>query len=175
MKMSKLLSVFVFFIFTSIVHAEVKISIIDVDKVREESIAFKNAMKEINSKAEELDKNVMRIQKELSKKNNTLEKQKNVLPASEYNKKNDIFNKEVEKENKNLYQQRVSLEKAYGEANEALNKKIREVIQKIAREKNITIVFDKNLTVYSYTSIDVTKEVVSEINNQLKSIDINLS
>ena len=177
MRALRLLPAFLFCIFINVLiaHAEVKIGIVDANKVAEESVAFKNAIDKINAKAEELDKNTMKIQKAFSKKYETLNKQKNVLSDSEYNKKNDDLSKEVEKENKIFYKQRVELDKAYNKANEALTKKIRKIIQKIAQEESITIVFDKNLTVYSDASIDITKKVGSEINKQLKSIDVNLS
>ena len=177
MKALKLLPAFLFFTFITVLVAcaEVKIGVTDANKVAEESVAFKNAIDKINAKAEELDKNTIKIQKAFSKKYEDLNKQKNVLSVGEYNKKSDDLNKEVEKENKIFYKQRVKLDQAYNEANETLTKKIREIIQKIAQESGITIVFDKNLTVYSDVSIDITKDVVLEVNKQLKSIDVNLS
>ena len=175
MKMLRLLPVFLLFMFIEVLHAEVKLSMIDANKIGEESIAFKTAMEKIKSKAEESDKDAMKMQKEFTKKYETLGKQKNVLSADEYNKKSDALNKEVEKEEKVLYAQRANLDKAYREANEALSKKTKAIIEKIAKEKGITIVFDKSTAIYSEASIDITKEVVSEVNKQLKSIDINLS
>lgn len=170
-----LLPIFLFFTFVNTLHADVKLGIIDANKIGEESIAFKNVIGKIKSKMEELDKNAMKIQKEFARRYQALEKQKNVLSADEYNKKSNVLNTEAMKEDKILYGQRTNLEKAYKKANAALSEKVKEIIEKISQKKGITIVFDKSSTIYSNTSIDVTEEVLSEVNKQLKSIDVNLS
>ena len=163
-----LLPIFLLFTFVNTLHADVKLGIIDANKIGEESIAFKNVIGKIKSKMEELDKNAMKIQKEFARRYQALEKQKNVLSADEYNKKSNVLNTEAMKEDKILYGQRTNLEKAYKKANAALS-------EKVSQKKGITIVFDKSSTIYSNTSIDVTEEVLSEVNKQLKSIDVNLS
>jgi Skp family chaperone for outer membrane proteins len=173
MNILRLLPLIVFFLCINQSHAEVKLAVIDVEKIKEESKAFTDAMAKINATAEALKKKAMKMQEEFTKKHEDLGKQKNVLSADEYNKRNEAFNKDVEKEEKAFYTQRANLDKSYRLANEILANKTTEIIAVIAKEKGFTVVFSQINTVYNDESIDITKKVVSDLNKQLKSISVN--
>ncbi|WPX96214.1 OmpH/Skp family outer membrane protein [Candidatus Bandiella euplotis] len=176
MKILKLLTVlFALCLFSTVCYAETNLGLVDIQKIAQESNAFKDAMAKIESKAGEFQKNTEKLSAVLTKKGAELEKQKNVLSPEEYNKRQDAFSKEVEKEEKNFYNQRIALEKATQTAKEALFSQTKSIIENIAKTKSISVVFDKNFAFYNVDSIDITNDVLLEVNKQLKSIEINLS
>ena len=176
MKPSKLLAIFTFCVFiTCQAHANLNFAVINVQKVSEESTAFKEARAKIDLKVQDLQKSADKTTDIFQKKGAELDQQKNVLSVDEYNKKQENFKKEAEKEEKYFYNQRVILEKATQHVNETLLNKTHAIVEKIAKEKAFVIVLSKEITAYNDESIDITNEVVLELNKQLKSIDVNLS
>ena len=176
MKLLRLFAVFVFCLCLTLnVHADVKIGIVNDQKVAEESVAFKNVMRKIDLRVENYKKNASKVAEHFRTVDTDLEKQKNVLSSEEYKKKYEEFRKDAEKEEKNFYGQRVDIEKAEQKATEVLSHTTRSIIKKIAKEKGIMIVLSKGITAYNDESINITNEVIVELNKQLKSIDVNLS
>lgn len=176
MKLLRLFAVFAFYLcLTLTVHADIKIGVIDDQKVAEESVAFKDAMAKIDLRVQNYKKNASKTAERFKTIDTDLEKQKNVLSLEEYNKKHEEFRKEAEKEEKNFYGQRVNIEKAEQKVAEVLSVTTRSIIEKIAKEKGIVVVLSKGITAYNDESINITNEVILELNKQLKSIDVNLS
>jgi outer membrane protein len=176
MKLLRLFAVFAFYLcLTFTVHADIKIGVIDDQKVEEESVAFKDAKAKIDLRVQEYQRNASKTAERFKTIDTNLEKQKNVLSPEEYNKKWEEFRKETEKEEKNFYDQRVAIGKAEQKAAEVLSVTTRSITEKIAKEKGVMVVLSKNVTVYDNESINITNEVILELNKQLKSIDVNLS
>ena len=167
------LAIITFFIVLG-VKAEIKIAVVDTSTIVERSIAFVKAKKIIEEEFTKSEANASKIQEKFVKKYENLEKQKNIISIKEYNKEKNILDKEAQVEQKILYNQRASLNKELSNINQILETKLTEIIKKLAERKHISIVLNKAVTLYTHNSIDMTSAVVSEANQGLKSININL-
>ena len=118
-----------------------------------------------------------RLQNREIKNNRTLSNKflefnkKNFLSLSEYNKIKNDFIKEEEIFVNKLHSQRIILNKQFAQVNQIIKEHLKEIVDEIAKEKNITMIFNKVLTLYSEQSLDITNEVIERLNKKLKFID----
>ena len=96
------------------------------------------------------------------------------MSSKEYNRKRDELAKEEEELQKKFYDQRVKIDKKVHNINQILDDNLKKIVNVLAKEKNITIIFNKAATLYSDDSIDITDDIITKLNKELKSIDINL-
>ena len=70
-----------------------------------------------------------------------------------------------------LHSQGIILNKQFAQINQIIKEHLKEIVDEIAKEKNITMIFNKVLTLYSEQSLDITNEVIERLNKKLKFID----
>lgn len=153
--------------------AEVKIAVVDLNKVRTESVAFKNAINKINGRVQELQEKAKEVEHEFAKKQEDLIKKQNVLSADIYNKQSQELATYAEKKEKEFYEKRMAIDKDFNTVNEKFHTKMNSIIESIAKKRSITAVFEKNIMFFSDSSIEITKEVIEKLNNELKVIEVN--
>ena len=115
----------------------------------------------------------------LVKKKNILEEekkliqQKKVLATYEYKKKVSELRKKVsdlQKERNELIQ---SVAKDRSTARKILLKKLNPIIKEYMKEKNIRVVIEKKSILLADEQLDITKDIMSQLNKELKSISLN--
>lgn len=157
----------------NIANAQIKLGTIDTNQIVEKSIAYVEATKVLEKKMKRLQNSAIQASKILSNKFIEFEKKKNFLSLSEYNKiKNDLI-KEEEILQKKFYSQRIILDKQFNKINQIIEEHLKNIVDEIAKEKNITMIFNKILTLYNEQSIDITHEVIEKLNKELRFIDLN--
>ncbi|MSO14190.1 OmpH family outer membrane protein [Rickettsiales endosymbiont of Trichoplax sp. H2] len=174
MKFLKFIPAFAFLFLIENACAQTKIGIIDTSKITEKSTAYTEASKLVGNEIKNYDESVTQVGKSFSKKVEDLEKKKNVMSSKEYNRKRDELAKEEEELQKKFYDQRVKIDKKVHNINQILDDNLKKIVNVLAKEKNITIIFNKAATLYSDDSIDITDDIITKLNKELKSIDINL-
>ena len=172
MKFFKFLPFLLFLLILEISHAESKIAVIDTSKIAEKSTAYVEASKVLEGEMKNYEESAIQIGKSFSAKVENLEKKKNVMSSKEYNHKKEELTKEEEALQKKFYNQRVKLDKQFNNVNQVFEDHIKKIVNKLAKEKSTTIIFNKALTLYSNDSIDITDDVITILNKELKSIDI---
>ena len=172
MKFLKFLPFLLFLLILEVSGAESKIAVIDNSKIAEKSTAYADASKVLSDKMKSFEESAIQAGKSFSKKAEDLESKKNVMSSKEYNRKRDELTKEEEALQKKFYNQRVTLDKQFNNFNQVFEDNFKKIINKLAKEKGITIIFNKALTLYSNDSIDITDDVIDILNKELKSIDI---
>lgn len=164
-----------FYVGANIARAETKIAIIDAQKVIENSVAYQGISKEVEKKAEIYKANANRLQEKLQKKYQELEAQKSVLSNDVFNSKSEDLLKEAEISQKSTHMERITLDKAYSQAVGVLENKLLEIVQKKAQEKNINVVFAKSNTLYAESNLEITDEVLNELNSSLSEVKVDFS
>lgn len=174
MKFLRFLPLFLLVFCASELHAEIKIGVIDTNKIIESCTAHAEAKKVIENEFNKYEKEAGEMQEKFSKKAEDLENKKNVVAAKEYNKKRGELTKEAQILQKKFYNQRVNLEKEFNNINKILNDNLADIIKKLSEKNHLTVALDKGMVLYNDESIEITDEVIKEINKNLKSIDVNL-
>lgn len=158
--------------------AEMNFGVIDPNKIAESSDAYKKAMEIMGQKEEEFAKEAGNIRETLVSKDRELEKQKNVLSPTEYAKRRDTLDIEIQNQENIFYKKRVSIDNAGKQIGEMFADKASDTVKDIAKDKNLKIVFSKDsrdIMSYYDPSLEITKDVISSLNKSLKSIPVEIS
>lgn len=66
------------------------------------------------------------------------------------------------------YEFQATEQKAYAQ----IAKKVKEIVDQVAKERNADLVMDKNRAIYTSSSVDITSAVMSRLNSQMTTVSI---
>jgi outer membrane protein len=145
----------------SLAWSEVKIGVVDMQKVVQASTAGKKAKTELES---EYTKKKMEFEKQegqLKKSAEELSKKKSVLSEEVYVKKQSELQEEMMKFRESVGQSQYEIQKKQQDLTLPIVEKIRKTISKIAKEKSYTMVAETGSGIlYAEPTADITEEVL---------------
>ena len=162
----------VFLIFSVSVSAEQKIVFVDMDKlisVSKPGSSIFNQLKDINKKNLDFLKEEEKRFKEKEKK---LIAQKNIISENDYNNQINELKSEVNIYNQNRNERIKKFNKMKVENTNNLLKLISPILAKYSKDNDISIILQKKDLIIGKTELDITDEVLTIINNEIKEFKI---
>jgi Skp family chaperone for outer membrane proteins len=162
----------VFLIFSVSVSAEQKIVFVDMDKlvsVSKPGSSIFNQLKDINKKNLDFLKEEEKKFKEKEKK---LIAQKNIISENDYKNKINELKSEINIYNQNRNEKIKKFNKLKVENTSNLLKLISPILAKYSTENEISIILQKKDLIIGKTELDITDEVITIINNEIKEFKI---
>jgi Skp family chaperone for outer membrane proteins len=162
----------VFLIFSVSVSAEQKIVFVDMDKlvsVSKPGSSIFNQLKDINKKNLDFLKEEEKKFKEKEKK---LIAQKNIISENDYKIKINELKSEINIYNQNRNEKIKKFNKLKVENTNNLLKLISPILAKYSTENEISIILQKKDLIIGKTELDITDEVITIINNEIKEFKI---
>ena len=162
----------VFLIFSVSVNAEQKIVFVDMDKlvsVSKPGSSIINQLKDINKKNLDFLKEEEKRFKEKEKK---LIAQKNIISENDYNNQINELKSEVNIYNQNRNERIKKFNKMKVENTNNLLKLISPILAKYSKDNDISIILQKKDLIIGKTELDITDEVLTIINNEIKEFKI---
>lgn len=150
----------------------IKILVVDGQKIIESSLAYKDITAQVEKKATAFKNSAAKMQEDLQKKYKEIESQKAVLSTEAYGKKTKEFELEAEKAQESTYMERVTLDKAYAEAMKVLEQRITDIIQRRAKDMKADLVLTKINIVYNNNALEITDSIIEEINKSLPAVAV---
>lgn len=151
----------------SLAHAEFKIGYVDVHTAVEQSAIGKKAKEEMKKEGEKKQKELDKKKADLDKMNEDIEKKKSVLSEEALQKRSQELQGEVQKFRENVQKAQVELQKKENELLEPIVKKVKSVIEKIAKDKGFNMVIRSNqndqIVLYADSATDLTDETVKAL------------
>ena len=155
------------------VYADNNVSYLDLDYVLSQSLAGKSINNQISAIQKKNSKNLNDKEKELFEKEKSIISKKNVLAKDEFDNKVLAFKKEVS-EYKNY---RTKLIKETGtkrlKATTKLLEKLNPLLAKYSKENSISIIVQKKNIIIGKAELDITKDILKLLNNEIKKINVN--
>ena len=145
----------------------------DFKYILNQSDAGKKAQSFLKTKLDKGIKNLKDKEKKLQQEEKKIIEQKKILSTEEYKKKvSELRNKvtSLQKERNSLLQ---TVAKQRTKARNELLKNLNPIIKDYMKEKNIKMVVDKKSLLLADESLNITKDIMSILNNKLKSINLN--
>ena len=145
---------------------------IDFKYILNESDAGKKAQNYLKKKLDNGIKNLKDKEKKIQDEEKKLIQQKKVISAEDYKKKvTDLRSKvsSLQKERNDLLQ---NVAKERTKARNILLKNLNPIIKEYMKEKKIRMVLDKKSLLLDDENLDITKDIMTLLNNQLKSISL---
>ena len=161
-----------FLIICTHTFAEVKVVVVDMKFVLNNSKAGKGAQDFLLKSFQDNQKKFTDLEKKLKKEEDDLLEKQKILSKEEYSKKADDLRKKVID-----YQseRRTSLDKIAiqrTESREILIKKISPILDAYIKENNISLVFDKKEMLGGRPELDITQVIIDKLDKELPSLNL---
>jgi len=161
-----------FLIFSTSLHAEEKIVILDLKYVLNESKAGKGAQDFLKKSYTTNIKKFKDIETSLKKEESDLLSKKTVLSKEDYTKKSDTLRKKVIdfRSQRRAAMDKITTQRT--ESRETLIKSITPILETYIKENNISVVINKVHTLGGNPENDITKIIVEKLDKVLPSLDL---
>lgn len=152
----------------------VSIAVVDVQALLNDS----DAAMDVKKQAAELRNSYQKEFEELEKKLRGMEKdfvaQKDKLSEEQIVAKRKEFEKQLIDAQMQVKKRKKQLEDAVGKATDALRSKILEIVATMSTQRGYHLVISRNDVVIVSSELDVTREVLDKLNEDLKSIKLEI-
>lgn len=165
-----LLSLFVFNVATA--HSSVEYATVDIERVFNECKAGKNIEDALKKRQDSEDTNLRKTHEALLKESEDLKKQQAALSADAFEKKRKVYEGKVAEFQLNVQKSREVFENGKNDALGKLNEKIIEIAKSICNKKSIKLLVLKAAVLYSDSSLDITDEILKELDKQLSKLEV---
>jgi Skp family chaperone for outer membrane proteins len=154
-------------------EAAAKIAVVDVESILENSLAIGAIRKSINELSKTIENEINEQEKEYKKRQQELLEVQKTVSQEKFDSLVLKFNKSVSKIQKNIQQKKIALEHAHSQAIEVVHQKTISIIGDLAKKYSLDIVLPTSQVLYIKSELNITPEVISKLNNDLKEVPIN--
>ena len=162
---------FFLIIFSAESNTNIPIKYIDLNKIVNESIVGKQIKDLIINERKKFNKKHQDLEKKLEKNKNDILSKKNILKKEDFQKKVDEHQKNLSNYQLKKKQNLEKMNKKNLEFTRNFMIKIDEIILEYSRENSIDLLLKKDALIISNSSLDITNEILTEVNNKIKKID----
>ncbi len=143
------------------------VGFVDIQKTLEECNVGKKAKEDLQGIVEKKQIDIDKLSAEIESLQKALEEQVMLSPEKKKEKEN-VINEKMEIYQRMALSAKKEISKKESEVTEPLIKKIRDIIDKIGKEKGYTLILEKNYSsvLYGSPEIDITSQVIKELNEQ---------
>lgn len=159
--------------FPAAARAEVKIAVVDFQRILTESSAGKNLQKQLDDAQKSFQEELKKQDQALQATQAQLNKEEGKNSADVIQKKAD-FEKKVVEARQDVAKKKESLEKAANTAVNQLRTQAAEVIGDIAQKEKFSLVLNKGTVIMAEQSMDITDNVLKGLNAKVSKIDLKL-
>ncbi len=152
-----------------------KIAVVDLQAVFKESKGGKNIQEQLDKLRKNLQDEFSKQEEKLRGEDQELTKKRASLPAEEFTKKRREFEKNLADAQRTVQEKRKQLEQAMGEATQTLQGKIFQIVGKISEDNGVTLVLTRSQVFLAQRSIDITKDVIANLDAQLTTVPVVMS
>ena len=146
---------------------------IDFKYILNESDAGKKAQTFLKNKLEKGFKDIKEKEKKIQEEEKKIIQQKKLVSAEEYKKKVTDLRKKVSNLQKERNEILKSVANKRAKAKNELLKNLNPIMKDYMKEKNIKMIVDKKSLLLADENLNITKDIMSLLNKQLKSINLN--
>jgi len=163
----------IFLSITSSLANEKKIPVkyIDLNFIINESNIGKKIKEKILSEGEKLKSAHKKLEKKLESKRDEVLSKKNILSKEDFEKEVNKHQKNVDNYHAKKKQDLNELGKKNLEMSKNLMVKVDKIIMNYAKENSIDLLLKKEALIVSNSALDITKDILSEVNKTIKKID----
>lgn len=152
---------------------DAKAAVVDVESILEHSKAIMHIKKSINVISEQIQNELSAKEIKLKQAEAELIEKRGVLPKEEFDKLVADFNKKVSLTQQEMQNKKSALERAHGNAIAQVHEKTISVISDLSKKYGFNIVFPSSQVLYVNNSLNITHEVISNLNERLQEVKVD--
>ena len=173
MKISNFLSIFFFCIFSNNLYAE--IFYIDIDKIINQTNVGKYINEEFENEKKKNNAINLETKNELKKREESLVAQKNILSNDEFNKKLNIFRKDVNNFNRLNQNMNKDLQNKLLNNKSNFLKLIKPILLNYVDDNNITYLLQKKYIIVGHNDLNKTSDIIKLVDKKINISNFNES
>lgn len=155
-------------------HAELKVAVVDVNKLLSDSKAAKAVQSQIDEKRKSFMSEVETAEKKLRDEISALEKKRDSMSKEELAQKGRELTESRMAARKQIEDKKSKLDAAYTDTMGKLTQAIYNVCQKIATDRGIDLVITRQNIIVGNMSLDITKDVLTELDKTLPTLSLDV-
>ncbi len=144
----------------------------NLDLIIKNSNVGKKIITYFDDKNKEMIKQIKNEEKKIREKEKSLISQKNILQEDEYLKKVNIIKKEVEVFNNNSKEKINQLNIKKEKISKLFLVEVNKILRDYAEINNIDIIFSSNQMLIGKSNLDLTKNILENVNNKINNFKI---
>ncbi len=162
------LSLFFLLTFTTQSKAEVKVGVVDLYRVLNESEEGKKAVNELQSMFDSRQKNLEEKQKKIQNLKDEYEKKRAVLSEEARKSKEDEIERLGRELQRTAADYQVEIQKKQNEITQSMLKDIRQIINDFAKKEGYSLILEKveQIVIYSTPEVDITDKIIALFNQK---------
>lgn len=145
---------------------------INIQSILRDSAAAKHAKGLIDSKRGQYQADLKKIEGDLKKQDQALAEKRGILAADALEQERRKFMEQVTKAQQEVQDKRERLGEAYNEAVGEIQDAVMKIVDRMAKERGFKVVIPTNNLVYATPELDITKEVLAQLDKDLPKVDI---
>lgn len=146
---------------------------INIQSILGDSAAAKNAKSQIDAKRNQYQNELKKIEEQLRKEDQTLSEQRSLLSPEALEAKKREFAQQVTNAQKEVQEKRERLGEAYNDAVGDIQEAVMKIVANMAKERGFKVVIPTNNLVYATPDLDITQEVLTQLNKDLPKVSIS--
>jgi Skp family chaperone for outer membrane proteins len=150
--------------------APVVIAVIDRQGIMTLSSAGKGLNAAGSQRAKQLQDDIQKRQDALVKQRQTLEQQKATLTPQDYQNKLNDLSKQGDQLRIDFQNKKRAFDASAQQALEQIQSQTFAIVKQIAAQRNITLVLYKDMVIWGPGTVDITSDVVAQLNQKLPSV-----
>lgn len=150
-----------------------QVMVVDVQALLQNSKAAKMVRDQIEAKRAEYAKEISHQEEVLRQERDTLQRQQPSLTAEQLNVKGREFQAKVNELDRDVQAKRQALERSNADALQKIQEVMVKIINDIAKDRKVNLVFQRNELVLFDQSFDVTDQVLQKLDEQMPTLTVN--
>jgi len=151
-----------------------KIVIVNIDTVRTQSTAYKQAGKQFMTYKTNMNVLLAKEQKALRTANAEMSRQRTLLSPEAFTVKRKKYEQRVTAFQNKFQTDKKALTKIEAGAIGKMNRKIIKIIAKYAQDHNVTLVLPETVTILTSKSLNINDYILKALNKELPTVQVNL-
>lgn len=149
------------------------IAVVNIQAVMKDSTAAKSIREQLESKQKAFQAEITKKEEALQKEDQELAKQKSVLSKEAFEEKARAFRARATDVQKEVQSKKALLDSAFERSLNDIQKGVNDIIAAMAKEKGFTVALPTSQILYSDSSLDISKDVLEQLNKKLPKVDVS--
>jgi outer membrane protein len=149
-------------------------AVVDVQYILRESKAAKSVQGQVEGQQKKYQEQINAEEGSLRTAQEQLQRQQSVLAPEAFAQKRKEFEGKVAQVQQSVRTKKQDLEAAFAQGVKRINDQVVAIVGKMAEERKLIAVFPRNQVLLVESSLDLTKEVMDKLNQQLPSVTVNV-
>ena len=151
-----------------------RLAVVNIDKVLRDAKATERVRELLDDKREEFQNDFATREASLLRIERELQTKRTILSEEAYRAEVNQFQNEVSAIQKEIQFKRQALDKAFQEAQEEIRSLAAEIVAEIAGNQQLDVVLNKSATLVFRQDLDLTEEVIIQLNERTKNARLEI-